>query len=95
MCANTNTFKHKHIFTTHDIHSLMFFHSMCIKSISTQYHAQLYCILQKGIDVDSVDKLGNTPLAYAAMNGHERLVNAVMTHLRPIRDESSRVRNVV
>ena len=30
-------------------------------------------VLQKGIDVDAVDDLGNTPIAYAAMNGHERL----------------------
>lgn len=28
--------------------------------------------LQKGIDINISDKLGNTPIAYAAMNGHER-----------------------
>ena len=33
----------------------------------------IFFVLQKGIDVDAVDDLGNTPIAYAAMNDHERL----------------------
>ncbi len=28
--------------------------------------------LQKGLSVNAKDKLGNTAIAYAAMNGHER-----------------------
>ena len=32
----------------------------------------IFFVLQKGIDVDAVDDLGNTPIAYAAMNDHER-----------------------
>ncbi len=36
--------------------------------------------LQKGIDVDAMDKLGNTPIAYAAMNKHDRLVDFLVTH---------------
>ena len=28
--------------------------------------------MQKGIDINISDILGNTPIAYAAMNGHER-----------------------